>query len=837
MKRTVSINIGGSVFHLEDDGYERLKSYLASIHRYFATYDDSAEIIADIESRMAELFYQRLTPTSQVLTAADVEGLIAKMGSVADFQQMEEVYFEGDVPPAGGTTAGAFAAGARASGAHDAGATAASTAGDATGSRRLFRDLNYKLIGGVASGLAHYFRVDPLWMRVLFLLPPFLDWVILPGSITSLTVLAYIVLWIAVPGRTDLNEDERIKKLYRNPDSRVLGGVSSGLAAYFGTDVVVVRVLFLLLIFLGGFGVLLYLVLWAITPEAKTLTEKMRMRGEPVTLSNIEARVKESFRTTQPGEESAVAKVLLFPFRVIALVVRSVSASGILEFAGTVLRIGAGLLLLFIAFVLALATVAVMGAGLGAWSADTFWINGEGVPLTLFRDDFPLWALIPAAFALLLPTVALGLAGLSLLARRTLMGTLLGLTLFGLWLLSLVALAVAVPNYAARFRTEAAVDLSDTFPLRAEVITLAAGNGGEPFFNERTRLYLRGYAGETPRLEKRFTARGRSRQDAIEQAGLMRYQVSRRDSTLVFDRGFMLDPTARFRVQELEVTLQLPYGQKFRVEPDLAPMVRSSASQIGRGTWVFTADGLTCLDCPDNERADGRPDRGDRDEEATRRTRGASGSYERTFAFEDFSRLRVNDAFQLQVRRGDRYRVVVSSDRADDLEHLQISQSHDELEISFDRDDHWVDRLLGSDPLRVEVELPDLSALRLGGAVEADVAGFESDDLAVDLEGAAHVRMDVDAGTLKAELSGASELTLTGNGTDLTADLSGAARLHAYEYVATHVEVEASGAARAQVHATDQLRADANGAATVRYRGQPGRLEAKDSGAGSVKSE
>ena len=94
MKKTISINISGVIFHIEEDGYEKLKGYLQSIQQYFSTYDDSQEIVTDIENRIAEKLLQNLkgdekTPARQAVTLEDVNGLIAKMGTVADFEAVE----------------------------------------------------------------------------------------------------------------------------------------------------------------------------------------------------------------------------------------------------------------------------------------------------------------------------------------------------------------------------------------------------------------------------------------------------------------------------------------------------------------------------------------------------------------------------------------------------------------------------------------------------------------------------------------------------------------------------------------------------------------------------
>ena len=91
MKKNISINISGIIFHIEEDGYDKLKEYLDTIHRYFASYDDSSEIIADIENRIAEIFLSKLKEGKQVITLEDVEALMATMGGIKDFKEVEKL--------------------------------------------------------------------------------------------------------------------------------------------------------------------------------------------------------------------------------------------------------------------------------------------------------------------------------------------------------------------------------------------------------------------------------------------------------------------------------------------------------------------------------------------------------------------------------------------------------------------------------------------------------------------------------------------------------------------------------------------------------------------------
>ena len=133
MKKNISINISGIIFHIEEDAYEALKNYLDSINEYFSTFEDNQEIIADIESRIAEIFLTKLNEDKQVITTEDVQSLISTMGSIRDFQAAEEPEID-EEPETGKKTK--------------------------TEPRRFFRDENRKVIGGVCAGLQNRPALD-----------------------------------------------------------------------------------------------------------------------------------------------------------------------------------------------------------------------------------------------------------------------------------------------------------------------------------------------------------------------------------------------------------------------------------------------------------------------------------------------------------------------------------------------------------------------------------------------------------------------------------------------------------------------------------------------------
>jgi len=165
MKKTLTANIGGTVFHIEEDAYDRLQRYLGSIRSQFAGSGSAAEIMADIEARIAELFQGRMDGTRQVVDLADVEHVIGVMGQPEDYLgEMDEPQEAGDAGTRGNS-------------------------GPRSRYRRLYRDPDDKWVGGVLAGVAHFFGMDPLVLRLLYII------LLLLG----VGWLIYIVLWIVVP--------------------------------------------------------------------------------------------------------------------------------------------------------------------------------------------------------------------------------------------------------------------------------------------------------------------------------------------------------------------------------------------------------------------------------------------------------------------------------------------------------------------------------------------------------------------------------------------------------------------------------------------------------------
>ena len=170
MKKTLTVNLGGTVYHIDDDAYRLLDDYLSNLKHFFRKQEGAEEIVNDIEIRIAELFAEKVSAGKQVITIADVEEIIARVGKPEDFGVSDDEFEP-----------------------HKKEQTASSGQGytRTTTARRLFRDPDNKLLGGVASGLAAYFDWDITLVRILMIVLLFVPYCPM--------IILYIIGWIIIP--------------------------------------------------------------------------------------------------------------------------------------------------------------------------------------------------------------------------------------------------------------------------------------------------------------------------------------------------------------------------------------------------------------------------------------------------------------------------------------------------------------------------------------------------------------------------------------------------------------------------------------------------------------
>lgn len=275
MKKTINIHLCNRIFTIDEDACQLLESYITNMRTYFSKREDGLEIADDIEQRVAELLAEFTATGTTCITLPQVQEVIARIGNP------EEI--EGDEAPEQPEEV----------------ATAPEAPRAETDERTLRRNLSNKMLAGVISGLARYFGFsDATPWRILF--------IILFVFTIPVATVCYLVGWLIIPADSDVapagqGSGKAPRQLFRDGSDKMLGGVISGLCAYFGgKDVTPWRLLFVVLCFMSASLLLiLYIAMWLIVPEAVTAEDRLRMKGEKVNFENVNREVMSEMRTSE----------------------------------------------------------------------------------------------------------------------------------------------------------------------------------------------------------------------------------------------------------------------------------------------------------------------------------------------------------------------------------------------------------------------------------------------------------------------------------------------------------------------------------------------------------
>jgi phage shock protein PspC (stress-responsive transcriptional regulator) len=541
MNKTVTINISGIIFHIEEDGYDKLSKYLSTIKGYFSKTEGGNEIMSDIESRIAELLQAKINVSKQVILMADVEHVMNVMGKPEDF-------------------------------------AAEQTAEEKTKPEEQ----------------AHY-------------------------------------------------REEKIKRrLFRNPDEKAIGGVCSGLAAYFDIDIVWVRLAMFLLVFFGGISLWVYIVLWIVIPEAKTTADRLAMRGESANINTIfksfqdEAedvknrmnKYGKDFRNQNYGEKvsSNVASVLGVFFNILGRLI--------------------GLFLIFIGGVLLLTYLASI-LGISVLNTADYTSHWRHVIFESSSD----YALGIFAFLIVfgVPVFMLIYSGVKLLFKIRYNNRWLNVSLGVLWTIGwIVGFYVAVitlKHFSQTSRIKETVILTgigDTI-----VVTMNPGfnnlvsmnfdnkddieahlnthkNSNDYFFGESGKnLSVIGIAdlnvtesnSDSVELTITHTAKGYTKKDANENAKNITYSYRRNKNELIFDEIFQVSEGSKFRAQDVDIKIKLPKGKVIYFDKSVKYLLDDidnttntwDGDMISR-RWIMTNQGLKCIDCNNLDNMDDNED-------------------------------------------------------------------------------------------------------------------------------------------------------------------------------------------------------------------------------------
>ena len=570
MKQVININFQGRVVPIEQNAYEILKDYIQSLNNYFAAEVGKEEIVNDIENRIGELFQQKIDAGNNCITEMDVEAVINSIGRVEDFDDEA-----GSENPQSG---------------------AKNTYGtEGVGHKKLFRDENNKIIGGVCSGVAHYVGMDITVARIIF--------AILFFSF-GIGFLAYIILWVVVPSSATLQMGSKRKRLFRDKDNSYVGGVCSGIAQYFHISVWIPRLIFLLPL-IGFFvkmlrwsswdnmsdfninyspGLLIsYIIAWLVIPEAKTTSEKLEMKGEKVDMNSIKKSVTEEIKGVQKRASKFANEASSFATTKSAQMANDVnraagrSKTGLGEFITLVLKIIAYFILgsILITFLIGLIILAILS--IGKFPLKDFVISGT------YQNLY--------AWGTLILFIAVPVIGIIVYVIRRITKVKTGTkyiapTFSALWALgwvSMILLIVSVKKDFQKANIPQAEDMVLTNPGVQKLILSSSYNENEFRLPQTLNFEPFDWIDEDTAIVRNITinifkspidsfkvvmyksARGKNRDIAALNASMINFNIVQRDSMLLMNEGIAINKTNKFRNQEVIVNVYVPVGKSIRI--------------------------------------------------------------------------------------------------------------------------------------------------------------------------------------------------------------------------------------------------------------------------------
>ena len=541
MKKTFTINISGIIFHIDEDAYDKLNRYLESIKSYFKKSEGRDEIIADIESRIAEILQERMSDTKQVVNIEDVDHVTEMMGQPSDFAEEDEPVQE-----------------------------------DKESKERTY-----------------YSRTT--------------------------------------------------KRLYRDPENKMIGGVCGGLGAYFNTDPLWFRLAIVALVIFSGIGLLVYIILWIVVPEAFTTAERLEMRGEPVNVSNIEKSIREEFdRFKDKLQDLSDEAKKTFKKKSSDMKRNSDPVANTLK---SILKLFFRIIVIFIGIFLTIISVVLIISillSLLSFGGIVIFDNAEIVMLPV-NSFLNLIVADPSSLPIILITllIVIGLPVIMLLVGgvRLIFGLrgskVFGAATFYIWIIGVILLVIFSFRIARDFRQGEVVVENTLMKNNYENIYLNLNRNFEinEYYDEDhyIEIYewdmiiadvgnifygmpeLKIVKSEDDQLELTTYSRGRGKNKklALERADNIIYDVVQRDSLLTFDEYFVLPEEALWRAQEVDIELKVPVGMTVHVGNNLHHILGyhryySRYNMSGR-SFIMTKSGLKPVEEPDVDEISANP--------------------------------------------------------------------------------------------------------------------------------------------------------------------------------------------------------------------------------------
>ena len=613
MKKVININFQGRILPIEEMAYENLKNYIETLRAYFDKEEGKDEIINDIECRVAELCEDRLKKGAVCISEDDIDLIIASIGRPADFEAQD-----------------GFEAQSSSNTSYDSSANE-SQPWTSTRPKRLYRDEQNKVLGGVCSGIANYFGVEPLLVRIL--------WIFLIG----VNILGYLILWIAVPSSSIKEVGGVKKRLFRDIDNKVIGGVAAGLSKYFGIQVWIIRILFLIpfIRFMFNFrhmhlfqfwdapdfpnflditfspgSVFVYIVLWLVIPEARTSADKLEMVGEKVDLNSIKNTIQNdmegfSKRAQSWGKDfsrkSSAERKETSEDRSQGNAEQYEQKRGLFHLIGKVITI---CIKAFVYFVLGVVGISLLAALFGIGVAAT-----AVMPLRKFllEDGAQTWSVfLSLLFFVWVPILGIVAAVVRKLAGYKKANIWVRSSFVALWVLGWITLfyfgsslghsfskhnvpeeqAIALTNPGVNYLEITASPKMKYFENHwFQVSPFDAFADEDTVFVRNLRIRIVQSKTDSFQVKVVKLSNGKTVQEANDLANRINFNLTQQDSLVYLDRGIAINKKDKFRNQHIVMTIAVPIGKRIKITNK--GWSQTNVRINGRGMQTETFDRIT----------------------------------------------------------------------------------------------------------------------------------------------------------------------------------------------------------------------------------------------------
>ncbi|PHR74106.1 MAG: transcriptional regulator [Lutibacter sp.] len=536
MNKTININLGGLFFHIDENAYQKLNRYLNAIRKSLS--DDPQgrdEIIKDIELRISELLTDKIVDERQVISESDIEAIIGIMGQPEDYNVDEELFTEQPY-----------------------------TQKRKKASKKLYRDIDDKFLGGVASGTAHYIGIEPIWSRIFWLIMAF-------GF--GFGFLAYPLLWILLPKAESTSE-----KLEMEGERVNIDNIERKIREEFDSLSVHVK---------DGAG--------EISDKIKEGTDVVKKKYGNKSKSGLQE--------------------LLDTFGSILITLLKVFAKFI------------GVLIIFVSAITLLSLV-IGAFSWGSLEFLGFGEEFLQYPSEIFHSTLPYWLIVLFVFvAVAIPFVLLFMLGLKILSNNTKsFSKVTSLTLLALWIISILGLIFSGIDISSKYKyheyksTTEDLEITATDTLRISMIgnkdykdlkyrnnnqlRVITDNGSKKVFSSDVDIDIRKSDTNSAYIKIRKGARGPNSETANDNASKLEYQFKLDGNRLTLNNYFLNEDRRSFIDQEVDVILYLPEGYHIYLDKstrrylyDVDNVQDLYDRSMTNHYYIMGENELDCLDC------------------------------------------------------------------------------------------------------------------------------------------------------------------------------------------------------------------------------------------------